>query len=271
MRFLMLALCALASLACNAQNGLVDDMKSAEQAANERARKELVAYMSLETMFPDPQVRALAKASGKGDLNKIEALVQQGVDVDARGFRNATPLFWAMRESNIKGFKKLLEFGADPNVVFDDGGTVMHWAVQHKSESFLKAALKHGGNPNLKAGQDNETPLFDAIGEQSDKLDILLEAGADVNVQERYGFTPVLLAASRGRFDLVYKLLNHGADYRIETKSGHTLADIIADTRGRMDPNHELYQWMQKVIAWLKERGIHIPEENKGSAEKPAR
>lgn len=262
MRFILTALCALLSLGCNAQNEVMDDMKSAEQAANERARKELVAYMSLETMFPDPQVRALAEAAGKGDLKKIEALVEQGVNVNARGARNATPLFWAMRSSNIKGFTKLLELGANPNVVFDDGGTVMHWAVQHKNEAFLKTALEHGGDPNLQGGQDNETPLFDAIGKQSDKLDILLAAGANVNVQDRYGFTPVILAAARGRFDVVYKLLNYGADYRIETKNGHTLSDAIADVRGRMDPNHELYQWMQKVIEWLEERGVHVPKED---------
>lgn len=259
MRILLLVFCAVLPLGCNAQNGEMGDMKSAEQAANERARKELVAYMSLETMFPDPQVRALAEAAGNGQLQKIEALVEQGVDVNARGARNATPLFFAMRSSNLEGFKKLLELGANPNVVFDDGGTVMHWAVQHKNEAFLKAALEHGGNPNLEAGQDNETPLFDTIGEQSDKLDILLEAGADVNVQERYGFTPVILAAGRGRFDIVYKLLDHGADYRIKTKSGHDLADIIADTHERMDPSHEMYTWMQKVIARLEERGVHVP------------
>src|SRR5690606_27774060 len=115
---------------------------------------------------PEPQVRALAKAAGNGDVKEIEALVQQGASVNAHGTRNATPLFWAMREDSIKGFTRLLELGADPNVIFDDGGTVMHWAVRHKNDAFLKVALAHGGDPNLNAGKDNETPLFEALGEQ---------------------------------------------------------------------------------------------------------
>lgn len=260
MRILLMILCVFLPLGCNAQNAETDGMKSAEQAAHERARKELVAYMSLETMFPDSEVRALAEAASKGQLQKVEALVEQGVDVNARGVRNATPLFFAMRSSNLEGFTKLLELGADPNVVFDDGGTVMHWAVQHKNDAFLKAALKHGGNPNLKNDDMfKHTPLFEALGEQSDKLDILLSAGADVNAQNRFGSTPVMVAAGRGRFDIVYKLLDHGADYQIKNNSGHTLADRIADKRGLMDSSHELYQWMQKVIVWLEERGVHVP------------
>lgn len=271
MRLLLMAL-FLAPSGCGAQHGIFDDMAAAEKKAGERARSELVAYMSLETMFPDSQVRALAEAAGDGDLKEIDALVSQGIDVNARGTRNATPLFWAMRESDIKGFTKLLGLGADPNVVFDDGGTVMYWAVQHRDEVFLKAALEHGGDPNQKVLTWHvmpgdywhyETLIFGALGEQRDKLDILLAAGADVNAQNSFGNTPVMVAAGRGSFDVVYQLLAHGADYRIKNNSGHTLVDWIASERNLMDPNHELYAWMQKVIAWLEERGIHVPEKSK--------
>lgn len=265
-KFILLVIFIFSLLACAAESqgdqvikDLMRQMDESEKKANEKASKELVAFMSLETMFPDPQVQALAKAAGKGNLRKIEELVKQGVDVNARGTSNATPLFWAMH--NIKGFEKLLELGADPNVVFDDGGTVMHWAVQHKDDEFLKAALKHGGNPNLKAGSMGETPLFDAVGyETKKKADLLLDAGADINAQNNHGATPILGAATLGQFDLVYKMLNRGADYSIENKNGYDLARMIAFRRRTMDPNNELTQWMHKVIAWLNERGVEIPE-----------
>jgi len=264
LRFLVMTL-FLSLLSCSAQDGIFNEMESAEEAAGERARKELVVYMSLETMFPDPQLRALAGAAGKGKVKQVEALIVQGVDVNGRGARNATPLFWAMRSSNIRGFRKLLELCADPNVVFDDGGTVMHWAVSHENDAFLEAALAQGGNPNLRSGGVFEdTPLFIALGDHSDKIDILLNAGADVNAQDKYGYTPAISAAAVGRFDVVYKLLNHGADYQIKTSRGRTLVDVIAGIQSRMDPKHELYAWMQKVFQWLADRGVHVTEETNG-------
>lgn len=226
-------------------------MKSSQKTASKRKTQTLVAYMSLKTMFSDKKVRALAKAAGKGKVKKIEELVAQGVDVNSRGTSNATPLFWAMR--NITGFQKLLELGADPNVVYDDGGSVIHWAVIHKDESFLKAALQHGGNPNLVAGKFNETPLYEAASpEGKSKAGLLLDAGADINARGGLsGETPIMVAAGLGQFDLVYELLERGADYTIKDNTGEDLLDVIASRKKTMDPNNELYRWMEKVIEWL--------------------
>lgn len=43
----------------------------------------------------------------------------------------------------------MLELGADPNVVFDDGGPVMYWAVHHENDEILELVLRYGGNVNL--------------------------------------------------------------------------------------------------------------------------
>jgi len=235
-------------------------MERAETLAHERAGQELVAYMGLETMFPDQRVRTLAQAAGNGNLMALASLVDSGVDVNARGNRNATPLFWAMRSGSLQGFNELLRLGADPNVVFDDGGTVIHWAVRHASADFLKAALAHGGDPNLRAGQLRETPMFEALGERSDRLGLLLDAGGDPDVQDSFfGSTVLLIAAGRGRFDLVMVMLEHGADFRLRNKIGSSLKDVIAEKRDLMDPQHELYAWMQRVTQWLEARGVEVP------------
>jgi hypothetical protein len=238
---------------------LMDEMDRAEQKANERARHEFLIFMSLETMFPDPQVRALAKAAGEGDIARIDELVAAGVDVDARGARNATPLFWAF--ANADGFRRLLELGADPNVMYDDGGTIMHWAVNHNEDIFLKLALRFGGDPNLVGPLSKETPLFDAMGpDHRSKIPILLDAGADMNFQSMVGDTPMMVAAGLGQFDIVYDFLERGADFRIRNSLiDGTLMDRIAFRRRTMTPNSNLSRWMEKVIAWLAERGEEIP------------
>jgi len=229
-------------------------MEASEQRANERASNELVAFMSFDSMFPNSSLRSLASAAGKGNVTEVRSLVEQGAEVNAQGNGGATALFWAMREGSVSGFRALLELGADPNIVFEDGGTVMHWAVRNRNSAYLELALEHGGDPNLKAGQFDRTPIFEALGERRDRLDMLLSAGADANAQSDLG-TPAFVAARRGSFDVVYKLLEHGADYRMESSAGQTLLEIALEKKPMMDPRHELYQWLERVIGWLESRG----------------
>lgn len=217
--------------------------------------------MTLEDMFPDESVRALAKAAGEGDLPEINRLVESGVDVNARGTKNATPLFWSMR--NLEGFKTLLNSGADPNVVFDDGGSVMHWSARHKNPAHLKLALRNGGNPDLVAGLFRETPIFETIGifgeiGKNPALTALLDAGANINFKSSTGSTPAVDAASIGRFDLVYELLVRGVDYTLSDNRGRDLAYYVRSRRTMLDPNHELYIWLEKVSAWLRGKGVGV-------------
>lgn len=268
----LLVVLMLCMSGCNAEKIDFKSMESSEKAFQERQRKELIAYMPLESMFPDRQVRALAEAAGKGQVKKVEELAAQGVDVNSTGAQQATPLFWALRNSNIDGFKKLLVLGADPNTLFADG-SVMHWAARHTDTRFLRAALEHGGNPNLMAGRPAETPLFETIGvggtDNKEAMLMLLDAGADINAttgdekifgMSMGGKTPVMTAASVARYDLVYDLLVRGADYQREDDSGQGLVDRIAAMKGRFAAGSEQKKYLEQVIGWLRERGVTVPE-----------
>lgn len=240
--------------ACGAES---EDMATAESTFQEKASKTILAYMTLETMFPDARARLLASAAGEGNLAEVDRLVAEGVNVDSRGTQNATPLFWSMR--NPSGFTKLLELGANPNVVFGDGGSVMHWAARAEDTGLLRAALRHGGDPNLVAGAFERTPLFEAIGRNDTAaLDLLLDAGADIDARSSNGDTAAMVAAGRGRFDVVYLLLSRGASYSVPNDNGVTLVDRVVDKQGAMDPEHDLARWLDKVVEWLRERGVEI-------------
>lgn len=256
---------------CKAEEIDFDTMKKSEEAFNKRQQQELVILMPLETMFPDRQVRALAEAAGKGKIKLVDELVKKGIDVNARGKKDATPLFWALRNSNIYGFKKLLAAGAEPNILFASG-SIMHWAAKHENIAFLKAALQYGGNPNLIAGQFGETPLFETISlvrnDRKENRRLLLESGADINArtvdESSYlsigGQTPVMKAAGLGRFDIVYELLEAGADYKIKNDSGHDLVSKVAQDVGAFVSGSPQEKDLQKVITWLSERGVNISE-----------
>ncbi|NQY66062.1 MAG: DUF2974 domain-containing protein [Alteromonadaceae bacterium] len=169
-KYFGMCLLLLIGSSCSAEQS---DLGSSEREYNKRMSQDLLANMSLETMFENTQIRKLAQAAGDGDgeLSIVATLVQQGVDVNSRGKGNATPLFWSMK--NFDGYNKLLELGADPNIIFNDGGNVIHWAMRIEDDRFLDAALKHGGDANLVAGMLENQPVF-KIGGSTSKLEILL-------------------------------------------------------------------------------------------------
>lgn len=49
---------------------------------------------------------------------------------------------------------------------------------------------------------------------------MLIAAGSDVNHQNRQGLTPLMLAASKGHFEVVQLLLREGADVDIQDYTG---------------------------------------------------
>ncbi len=80
-----------------------------------------------EDYFADPKVIALCKAIEANDLAEIELLVKSGADVNTQGKGEMTPLVWAFPDNKLPRFKRLLEHGANPNVVVEsDFGTKGH-------------------------------------------------------------------------------------------------------------------------------------------------
>lgn len=253
---------------CTAQSTNIEGVENASAAFEQRQREELISFMSLETLFPDPLIRELASAAGRGRLTEIEEVVNSGIDVNSQGSQGATPLFWTLRRSNIDGYRKLLELGADPNLIFA-GGSVMHWAANHSDIRFLELALHHGGNPNLRAGRIGETPLLETIGVDGnlEAMRLLLDYGADIDmatsgdensIASMGGITPLLAAAALVRFDLVIELLERGADYTLVEDNGMGLVDYIDSYKGRFSPTSQQLNSYQEVVSYLRERGVTI-------------
>ena len=84
----------------------------------------------------------------------------------------------------------------------DEGETALHWAVSRRHVEIVTMLLDAGANPNVP-DNDGYTPLHD-VAEMGDcppartMLEALLTAGADLNWREKNGRTPSDLAESMG-------------------------------------------------------------------------
>lgn len=93
----------------------------------------------------------------------------------------------------------------------------------------LQSLINSGADVNAK-GEDGMTLLMLAtISGNTDVIKLLLNAGADVNAKERHGYTPLLLAAEAASNPEVIKvLLNAGADLKATNNNGITLLMLAA-------------------------------------------
>lgn len=226
-----------------------------------RAIGEPSPKMKASDLFASARETALAEAAARGQMSRLKELFDQGVDVNARGKDGVTPLMWALVQGSKSGFKYLLEHGANPNLQTAQGDSVMRLGAMHEDSEYLALALKNKGDPNLVDPETGKTPLFAGMESLRPKnIHLLIEAGAKLDFSDLTGNTPMMRAAGVHRYDFVHAFLKAGADPAIENNWGNTLVYFIKNSlaKNTIDPNHELYQWREKVIALLKEKGIEI-------------
>ena len=80
-----------------------------------------------------------------------------------------------------------------------------------------------------QTGLTGDTLLHAAVVRGApDDVDVLIQAGAQVNVKGDLGNTPLHHAASRGMVELARKLLHYGADLHIKNEFGQTPLDLAS-------------------------------------------
>jgi len=156
----------------------------------------------------------LNDASGSGHRDVVQCLLDHGADVNSQDGNDRTPLYWAAYFGYIDVVRVLLEHGADVNSKSGSGYTALHIAIGEYSRKgsyaqVVRFLLEHGANPNAQ-NIYRQTPLhLVAIGLGESGLDnahILLDHGADVDVEDKDGKTPLQRALARGEVEIVQLL-----------------------------------------------------------------
>ncbi len=143
------------------------------------------------------------------ELDKVESLLAAGADPNIANNDGYTPLMAASYHWLKKEMKLLLEHGADPNAKDKRGHTALYYFMHHVGDQFANESymeIKH-----------------DAIWMQEliSAASLLIEAGADINMADKYDRTPLIFAARRGYTRLVKYLLQQGANPNPQSKVHH--------------------------------------------------
>jgi uncharacterized protein len=214
-----------------------------------------VAGMTPNQTFAKPQTAQLVEAVMSGDYTEADKLLAQGVDVNAVGAEDLTPLLWVLSASHFdeKKLEYLLKAGANPN--FQEKkhhASAMYFAVDNNKPKLLKLLLQHGGNPSLIGwgwgGEDLSLLHVAALNGDEEVISILVGAGADVNWLDKHGDSAASSALGKGGFDLVAYFLNHGLTAGLDR--------LARGCQGTQVPSEsEMQVWKDRVLVMLKERG----------------
>jgi len=95
-------------------------------------------------------------AALKGNLNRVRALLNRGVNVNARSHWGYAPLHYAAMRGNINMVRELLRRGARinfPSYYF--GRTPLHYASHYGHPRVVHELLKSGANPKYRNRHGN--------------------------------------------------------------------------------------------------------------------
>lgn len=197
---------------------------------------------------------------GTTHMDVVTALLEAGADPDApirthlwysdflRGklglnLTGATPFWRAALAQDLPAMKALVAHGADPDIPTTWPAPGMREGRQNDGR-----LQEDSGLPMIPEGTPNMYPIHAAAGGGYMGLGAFLmnhvpnnflntvrylveELGADVNLRDSWGYTPLHYASVRGGNDLIEYLVSKGADVGAISRLGQSTADMARGGR----------------------------------------
>ena len=191
-------------------------------------------------------VTPLSLAARNGSVTLIEALIKAGADPNGASREGETPLMTVTRSGSLDAAQKLLALGANVNAAESwHQQTALMWAASDNQVPVAAALVRAGADVNARSkvwpGQPprprgSETSFqsahsnfpkggftalhFAAQYGSGAVAELLAEAGANLDVTEPDGVTPLMMAIINGHYDVAAVLVRKGANVNAVDRSG---------------------------------------------------
>jgi ankyrin repeat protein len=171
---------------------------AAEVANNEILKLLLEAGADAES--PNSEgMTALMAVARTGNVEAAKLLIEHGAAVDAReGFGGQTALMWA----SARRHPAMIDFLISQGAVVNARSAVRDYQRHIQAEGRPKSLDTGGFTPLLYAARENCRAC----------VEVLLERGADINMPDPDGVTPLHVSVMNANWDLAKQIVEAGAD-----------------------------------------------------------
>lgn len=216
----------------------------------------------------------LIDATTEGDEGKVRKALAAGADVNSRYVDPCRDGYTALMFASFLGHEGLVRLlladGADVNLE-RDGETALHFAVRGGHQAVVKLLIAAGARhdpkrlrltyqlvrASCKGFQMREGegfPLFPGVvndHESAPSIPEVLKEGANVDVADSRGFTPLMYAANLGLLDNVKTLVARGADVRRAAKDGSTALSLAErpNSSVNQDGRKRVVEYLRNILA----------------------
>lgn len=170
----------------------------------------------------------LVAAASNGNTSRVIALLREGADVNARGLRGRTPAMAAAYRNHVETVAALIDAGADVNLRDNQLNNPFLYAGAEGLFDILKLTVKAGADPKL-TNRFGGTALIPAAerGHVEVVEYLLTHTNIDINHVNNLGWTALLeaIVLSDGgpkHQEIVMLLIQHGANVNIPDSAGRT-------------------------------------------------
>lgn len=181
----------------------------------------LMKYSSQGNVF-------LSVACRREFISTMQLLYDNGYTATSQDFNDACA------HGTLKGIQFLYQKGVPINETSKDGSNALIEACSvfnpDSSVEIVKFLLDKGFDVNKPHTRHRYNALFVAtssIKRPTKIIQVLLEAGANPNIQDKYGDTPLICCAKNGYLDMYHLLLQYNADPSTKNCQGELAKNFL--------------------------------------------